>query len=193
MWRPARGDPQSGGAESGETLIEILITISLMGVAFAAVMGALFTASASAALNREKTEVSVFLQAWAEVVLAPTTPTGSAINYAECGRPLTGPPRMSTGSWSETSSGSNTWKNSDGWTATQTIRYAEPGPTPGQLDWNDPSWSSSCPPGGDTGLQEITLSVTTDVGDRQVIDNLVVYKRDPRCPSDFDNADKGPC
>lgn len=176
-----RSDRGRRDAQRGETLIEILVTVVLMGFAFTAVLGALFTASATAALNRERSQVSVFLQEWAERVEAPLVSSSPhPVNYGACGEPIqiTPPPHPA------------------GWTATYAISYMTGNGLP-----DAPTFGAACPLFGsagaghyvDGGLQKISLTVTTP----KLSDNLVLYKRDPTCPgptnNPTNNPDQGPC
>jgi hypothetical protein len=54
---------------------------------------------------------------------------------------------------------------------------------------------AECDSDGDKGLQELTIEVTNaGTSDKEKITRqLVVVKRDRSCPTNFSNADKGPC
>ena len=204
--RTARRGEGSARGERGETLIELLITIALMGIAFAAVTTAFFAASSGAAQAQERTRVSVALQAWAEGVLGPKNSSGNDA-YESCVRPDVNPPRVRSSSgyvqWgSATESGTTaTWTNSMGWTATMTTTYmAVPSNPADSSFWNSPTFGASCSKvaqGGidrDARLQRVVLHIKTK-STGGTSDGLVLYRRDARCPttSVYNNPDQGPC
>lgn len=215
MRRRALRAPGERG-ESGETLVELLVTIVLMAVAFTAVLAAFFTASLAASRAQERTRVSVMLQTWSEVVLAPkiaqTNPNIAAGDtYDPCQPPSYLPPpririrRGGTGDigWTggTTVGSTTTWVTDGGasgpnWTATMTVTYLNQ-PTTGSGNWQAPPFSATCSQvnvsgvNRDQGLMKVTLKVVTG-GSRPTIDGLVLYRRDARCPT-FNNPDQGPC
>lgn len=190
--------PRAAEGERGETLIELLVGVLLMGVAFAAIFQAFLTVTAASQLNRQKTEVGLYLQHWAERTLTPIGPAGTGSHYQECG---VGAPDVAKPTPVPT-----------GWSATYTVEYLKATgyrPKPSEVDPATFTNQAGCtyygrPDGslGDGGLQKITLTVTSEPGRFQVTESLVIYKRDPWCaPVDDDGdpntdpikADKGPC
>lgn len=174
-------------SEAGETLIEMLITVILMGVGATAILSSLLTSSATAHLNKQKTEMSVYLQRWAETTIAPQLNSAGTVIWRDC-EIIPGPPALT---------------NHPGWSTSIEIEHLV---TP-VTDWNNPTFTpapASCPTPGDPALQQqllrVTLTVETAPGRNQVVDSLVVYKRNPTCPKydatvtgSFENADLGPC
>jgi prepilin-type N-terminal cleavage/methylation domain-containing protein len=182
-------------SERGETLIELLIAIALMGLGFSAILSGIFTSSATAVTNQQRAKVSLALQSWAEAVdqpaKDPSTPTGSPVYlYNACGDPNAYLPDP------------NLKLIPPGFTAQITkVRYLKDVAADGTLTWyNDQAGCYTGPRANatafqsDEGLQELTLKVTTGTaGGPKAADTLVVLKRDQRCPSNFNNADLGPC
>lgn len=60
-----------GASERGETLIEIMVTLVLLGTGFVSIMGAIFTATNISDANQEQTKASIAVQAFAEALLQP--------------------------------------------------------------------------------------------------------------------------
>ena len=64
------------GDESGETLVEVLVALVIIGIAFTAIIGGVFTSIVSASTQRDRTRATVVLAAAAETVNSAT--------YAPC-------------------------------------------------------------------------------------------------------------
>ncbi len=81
-------------SERGETLIEIMFTVVLLGTGFVAILSAIFTATNISDRNQQRTKASISVQAFAESLLQPAfdppaSPGGSYIpqdsyNYLPC-------------------------------------------------------------------------------------------------------------
>ncbi|MDA5280899.1 type II secretion system protein [Streptomyces sp. Isolate_45] len=67
--RPARG-PQRRRGEEGETLIEVLVAVVLMGVAFAAILGGMGTALISSVTQQKLTSADSVIRSAAERVVS---------------------------------------------------------------------------------------------------------------------------
>ena len=169
--------PRRPSDERGETLIEVLAAVALMGVGMTVILTALFTVSVNASINKERTRVAAFLQRWGDAVAAPYNAAGTR-NYYDCQAPLTDANSVSTPS---------------GVTATWKVEYLLPS-SGGQPDWTNPTWGTQaqCSSNGDQGVQKVTLYATTS-GKHDVQDSIVVYRRDTECPPSFDNPYLGPC
>jgi hypothetical protein len=144
--------------EAGETLVEVLMTITIIGVAFVAVFGAIFTALRVSDYHRKTTTADVVLRNFAEQVKAPL----GAYQYVPC----TAPGGTSYPAYTPP-------EPHEDYTATITqIRYLS-----GYAS-DAPTWSTTCP-GTDLGAQELTLQAKSPSdpaveGDERV----VVIKRD---------------
>jgi hypothetical protein len=136
------------------------MTITVIGIAFVAVFGAIFTALRVSDYHRKTTSADVVLRNFAEAVKAPA----GTYHYVPCpsagatvGYPTYTPPAPHTG-----------------YTATVTqIRYLT-GYTDGA-----PTWSPTCP-FPDLGAQELTLEAKSPDSDPAVRgdERVVIIKRD---------------
>jgi len=209
--------PRGPRRERGETLIEVLGTVVLMGIGFVALLNGIFTVVKISDLNQQRTKASIAVQSWAEALQQPALeipPTTAASQVPQVDF-TTYVPCATNGAYPAPSASSGSLPV--GYTVSMTVRYLT-GYSAGA-----PVWSSNvgdcysimfasghdgvttAPDGStvyyprDMGMQEITLKV--DSGTRthggaageQVTDSLTFIKRDQRCPGTFDNADLGPC
>lgn len=207
---PERGCSVPGRrSERGETLIEVLTMVVLMGVGFAAIFGGMMTVSRVNDLNKKRTQASNAVQAWAEGLQQPATsltgspsnpytykPCATAATYANTGQPNGSMPA----SW-QAEAMNNKPVKVEYFTGT----YGSGGEPQFTDDVNVCYSYQFGPLGGgtkDRGLQRITIKVETPAGvTPRVADTLVIIKRDQSCPpvtntdgsSRFDNADLGPC
>ncbi len=74
-----RAELSAGGGDRGETLIELLITIAIMGIAVVAILGAVLTAVGASSLHRSQVTAVNDLRSAAET-LSRTAATG----YTPC-------------------------------------------------------------------------------------------------------------
>jgi hypothetical protein len=158
--RTGRAPAGARQAERGETLVEVLMTVTVIGVAFVAVFGALFTALRVSDYHRKTTSADVVLRNFAEVVKAP----GGTYAYVQCSAsgstvsyPAYTPPAPHTG-----------------YTATITrIRYLT------GYSAGTPTWGTTCP-ATDLGAQELTLEAASPASEPDVHgdERVVVIKRD---------------
>jgi len=63
----ARGTGRPAG-DAGETLIELLVSIVIMGLSGAAIVGALMVAVGASQLHQRQVQVQQYLRSWAEMV-----------------------------------------------------------------------------------------------------------------------------
>lgn len=155
-----------------------------MGIGMAALLSSLLTTSATAKLNKDRTQVSVFLQSWADSVIAPKVNNGTANYYGNC-------PVLIDPTGSE-------FTKPAGWTTSATVEYLQGAAGTQPANWASLSWVdlNTCERiQGDRGLIRVTLKVKTAPGKGQVSDSIVLFRRDDRCPSNasFNNPDLGPC
>jgi len=157
-----RGGQALGGArrtEAGETLVEVLMTITIIGIAFVAVFGAIFTALRVSDYHRKTTTADVVLRNFAEVVKQPA----GAYAYAPC---TTAGAAVSYPAYSPAA------PHADYTASVTKIRYLS------GYAGRTPTWSDTCVV-PDLGVQELTLEAKSPAdpavqGDEQV----VVLKRD---------------
>lgn len=192
--QPGREWSRARSSESGMSLLEVLLVVILLGTSIVAITAGVFTATKASIRAQSRTQVSVFLQSWSERTLSPTY--NGAWNYEACGAPPSGIPSSS--------------EYPNGWDVSWQVEFLD---TATPVAWTDPTFkikSSSfvCtttmekdPVSGaevprDGGLQRIKLRVKTNASNtapEYVADTVTIYKRDPRCSPQYDNADLGPC
>jgi len=204
-------------SQAGETLIEVLVAITLMGIGFSAVIGGIYTAVRLAETNQRYTKASISVQAFAESLQQPARdiPAGATpsqiANSVSLYRPCATPETPSDpGTYNIHGLGAPAYTVPTGWSAKiikieYFTNFSSPLTGLQQANWDEntaacmarPSYAT--PPPGDVsrdgGMQRLTIEVTNNDPDRPVTDTLVIVKRDRRCPpaSAYNNADLGPC
>jgi len=164
---------QRGDAQRGDSLIELLVSIGLLGIMVTAMMGAVFVTVASARMLRTEVapanNVGLIMGNWADSI------TMSGYVQCESGSALAA--RNSPGAgWAWDGSKWTKGSGADLLTAQVTnMTYWDLG-----SDTVAPAFSSTCPAGGDTGVQSMKLVVTAPAnstyGDMQ---DLMLVKRNP--------------
>lgn len=154
-------------AEAGELLVETMMTVAIIGIAFVAVFGAVFTAIRIADRTSKTSKADAVVRAYAEemkqpdglATYVPCTVAGGTVTYPAAVNPWT-PPDPYRAEYTAT---------------IKQIRYLT-GYTAGV-----PQWSSTCP-AVDRGAQELTLSATGPISDPAVrgTEQVVITKRDAR-------------
>ena len=127
--------------DAGETLVELLVSLSVLGMSFAAVLGAVATAVDSSRTHRDTARAQSILRSWAETLSHPQdTSATSGYVYTPCAGAAAFP------------AASASVAVPAGWTASiASIKW-----------WNGTAWSTtSC---DDAGLQKLTLTLTTPAG-----------------------------
>lgn len=230
--RSEQGKGRAPMEQAGETLIEVMISVLLMSVAFSAILTGMIGSARIASKNQELTRANVVLSAAADRLLEPT----GAFKYRPCGAANNGVAATNNGDtqWQLP------WASYQGYTPQaesallpagwrvriKDVRYllgpdyfnrapnASFGPNADNV--LVPQWSAWGKDGfyrcadlksmnpatptmqRDGGLQQIRLVVEkpdgSDPNSYKEIDQIVVTKRDQRCPPDnYANADRGPC
>jgi prepilin-type N-terminal cleavage/methylation domain-containing protein len=159
--RVRRDDAASAAAERGETLIEVLVAIAILGIAGAAIMGGFASSIVLSAVHRKLATTASDSSNFAELLneaiddkVIPYTACASAAAYSS-------PPGFSPGP-----------HNTPAVTA---VDY-----------WNGTSFVGSCPPGGDMGVQRVSVSVTNT--DTRAISRVQVIIRKPCLLSDVSSG-----
>ncbi len=152
---------QRAHGERGETLIELLVTISIMGVAVVAVLGAIATFVSLTTLHKEQSKAGAYLREYAESLEA--TVAASPTGYAACGSRSTYQTKIA--------------KPSDigSYVATvEEVRYL-----------SGTTWTGSCTVTNDSGVQRLKLQVKSPDGRATETQYVVIRKpcrpTDPAC------------
>lgn len=135
-------NPALGDADGGETLVEVLVTIIIMGIAAAAILAGLQLSLQASSIERKEATSGAYVRNYAEAIegyLATST------NYKPC-------------------AGANYYSPAligfsvpSGYTATQTAATV----------WNGSGWGA-CSVASDVGAQRVTLTIaSTDVSTGQ--------------------------
>lgn len=156
-----------GGAESGETLVEILMTIVIVGVSFVAILGAIFTLLRVSDYHAKTSTADVIVRNFAETMKQ----AGGTAAYIPCttaGSEVTYPPAA----WASTIA-----KYPHYSADITNIRYISAYSATGQ-----PTWQDTCP-ATDLGAQELTLFVSGPNNDPKVRgrETILIIKRDAAC------------
>jgi type II secretory pathway pseudopilin PulG len=142
--------------ERGDTLIELLITVVIMGLAVVAILGAIANSVALSAAHRKQAVAGAYIRAYAEAVESAVA--GSPSKYSAC---------------AGTSTYASVYSPPDAhYQASVTkVRY-----------WKADGFSDSCGP--DTGVQLVYLKIATTDG--KVSETLTIVIREPcRSQDDF--------
>lgn len=169
--------------ERGETVLEIVITVLIMGIAIVGLLAGLVTIGRTAENNARTTHVGNSAQAFAEEVKQPVLAgaTNPNATYVDC---ATTYPAFS-----------GTLPTSATYVATITgIEYLATVPTgPGTAPTFDGACGGAADP--DLGLQRVTLEVSVTADGTTTAETMTFIKRDTGCTysTGFQNADQGPC
>jgi type II secretory pathway pseudopilin PulG len=140
--------------QRGETLLELLLTVSIMGTAFIGVLAGIGTTLTASDTQRQTATAETVLRSYAERMKDPVD-----VPYVDC---------ATTASYAAVPVGF-TLPNA-GWTATVTTVTKWQGDSP-------PTFSAPCSP--DKGVQQLTLQVKSPAGAHQAIETIVIAKRKP--------------
>ena len=188
---PRGGRPDPRDPEAGETLIEVVVAVLLMGLVITTILGGIFSLVRISDYNQERTRASVAVQTYAEQIKQPV----GDLEYISCGTTAAYQAKFAlTGVSSSLPTGYSATISSVGYL---------------QNNGTYSTAASSCPPTTtnppstpgdytrDGGLQQFTITITNSrPAPNNVIDTLVVIKRDARCPQSqlgYSNVNGGPC
>jgi hypothetical protein len=154
-------------AESGESLIELMITVAIMGFAMVTILAGIWTTLRVADLNSKTSSSDVVLRDFAETLKQPD-PTDT-FKYVPC----TVPGGQVTYDLTQFHPAA-AYDQYD--VAITKIRYLS-----GYNASNEPTWANACP-ATDLGLQELTLTATgpDNNPDAKSTETVTVVKRDAR-------------
>ncbi|HEX5407872.1 MAG TPA: type II secretion system protein [Pseudonocardiaceae bacterium] len=143
--------------DRGETLLELLIAIAIMGVVMVAVIGGLATVVRVSDIHRKQATAGAYVHDYAEAIENLVAGGGATTTggYVNCATTTT---YVLPSSQFPVPVGYNR-------PSVDSVRY-----------WTGSGWSSTCP-SPDTGLQQLTVAVSTVDG--RVDENLVIVVRKP--------------
>jgi type II secretory pathway pseudopilin PulG len=155
--------------DRGETLVELLVAIAILATAVVAVVGGIGTAITMSDVHRKQATAGSYLRDFAEAVenKISATPTG----YAVC-------PTVSVTTAKATYQAAYSIPDSTHYTATVT----------GLAYWNGTAFVSSCPSGGDVGVQRVSLNVSSKdiaAGHKASESMDIIIRRPCRSATDF--------
>lgn len=138
--------------ESGLSLVELLVTIAIMGIAFAVILGAVGGAHNASGLKRELALADVWARRYAEQLEElPYVPCARQRDYRSALRPAPGAPLRVR------------WRSIEYWD--------------GNPDAGFSTTRSRCVRDGDHGLQRVRFTVEGTARSRGVVETMVVVKR----------------
>jgi prepilin-type N-terminal cleavage/methylation domain-containing protein len=144
-------------SEAGVTLLEVLVTISIMGIAFTALLAALMGVFTNGDTHRKLAVAETLLRRYADSIEnAAYVNCAAPADYASA---LTGSPSPPTGYTVAIA---------------PPVKYWDGAVSPAAFG----SSQSNCVANGDKGIQQLTLRVTQTDTVRGVVKDLVVTKRD---------------
>ena len=154
--------PSGWSDDRGESLIEILVAVLILGLTVAAVMGGLLTSVKVSDLHRKQATAGADVRSYAESV---TRAVASPGGYKTCAVPSDYLPVAGTDANKVHFTASTGFEP----TVTKVEYWSDSGPG---TTW---AWSSTCAP--DWGLQRVTLQVQSD--DERATEQSVVVLRAP--------------
>jgi len=145
----------SSRSESGESLIETIIAIAVLGIAVTAILGSIATGIVTSVVNRDQTDANALLLRSAEVLKSPAAVASNGNPYVSCAQTADyNPTRGLTvpSGWTVTLTTIQYW-NGSAWRprtgGADTCLGAD-----GLVNTSDDEWS------GSEHLQKLTLTVT---------------------------------
>jgi len=141
--------------DQGDTLIELIIAVVIMGIAVAAIIGGLGTSIFMSDVHRKQATAGAYVRNYAEAIETAVAGGG----YVPC---------ATTSSYA-TPAGFSVPSNYSSSVVAGSMRY-----------WNGSAWQTTCAVSTDTGLEQMTLRVASS--DSRASEQLVLVVR-KRCGS----------
>ncbi len=174
--------------DGGETLIEVLVSVVLLGTAVIGVLAGLLTTTDTSTRATSVSQIGLATQNMVEQLQQPVNANpGDNYEYRPC---------------ATASGGGNAYgpiTTTVGQTYAMTIvqvRYATAITPPSAGTPGSVTWGSTCP-SPDLGLQELTVKVESSNSAKPDTEYLTIVKRDAKCTrrysAAYQNADQGPC
>ena len=150
-----------GSNDDGETLIELIIAVAIMGITVVAIVGGFATSILMSDIHRKQATAGAYLRNYAEALqgsYVSCSSPGTAPNYGATLAPPTGfdPPTTTVRFWDNTSASFKFWDKKSATFSTGS--------------------SLDCP-ATDPGLQQVTLTLPST--DLRASESLVVVVRKP--------------
>jgi type II secretory pathway pseudopilin PulG len=175
MTTPSTVDDQGSAADSGETLVELMVTIVILATTVIALVGGIGTAVTISDIHRKQASAGAYLRDYADGIQSAIAGDAStATAYTPC-----------TGAGTKLPT--STYATPRNYTFTDQTHYSYPPPV---IAYWDPDktptagWSSVCPTKGDSGVQKLSLTVASKDG-RATESMDIIIRRPCRVPSDF--------
>jgi type II secretory pathway pseudopilin PulG len=173
--RLRRRSSTPASTEAGETLLEVMVAMMVLGISVVAILGAFIVATRTGTFNNQQSAADLVLRDFAETLK---------------GR---GPTTVGSASYDATYLPCETLGTGDG-TGTNYPAYTPPAPNAGyqatitKIEYlngysgTSPVWRArdqGCPAGGDQGLERLTLRATTpaSVTDNTAVETTTIVKR----------------
>lgn len=200
--------------ERGETLIELMVAIVLLGTGIAAILSGLLALTKVTDSTAQATRANLAAQSLAEQIEQPVTPPTASnpatvnFTYIPCGTPAD-----YNAAYPVAASMLPSGTQGTGWTAAVTkVEYATAATVKtvgSRLAFGQPTCNANVtyqtPTGAtvkylgdnDFGIQRITITVSSGARAHPAVETVVIIKRQTACLGDYSNSyqnlDQGPC
>jgi type II secretory pathway pseudopilin PulG len=146
--------------ERGETLLELLLAVAIMGIAVVAIMAGLTTSVLMSDIHRKQATAGTAVRDYAEAIQTSLSSSGciSATPAAGCYKPCAAAP------WYEAPAGFNVPAGYMKSVVSGSLRY-----------WNGTGWQTSC--STDKGVQQLIIQVASNDG--RATERVIVVVRKP--------------
>ncbi len=144
--------------DDGESLIELIVAVAILGVAVVAIVAGLGTSVLMSDVHRKQATAGVAVRDYAEAVENVVVGGGYVACASADGHDYAAPSGFAVPSGYSRS------------------MVAGPGGQP-LAYWNGSGWQNTCPATGDTGLQQLTVQVASNDG--RASERLVLVLRKP--------------
>jgi type II secretory pathway pseudopilin PulG len=144
--------------DRGETLVELLVTLSIMGIAVVALVGGVAASIRMSDIHRRQATAGAFVREYAEALETSVAAHPSGYDLVCTGSTTYQSPAIFTPSDANYNAAVN-----------------------GVLYWNGTTFVSACTPGSDPGVQRVSLQVSSTDG--RAVEKLDVVLRRPCRPA----------
>jgi type II secretory pathway pseudopilin PulG len=144
--------------EHGETLVELLVTLSIMGIAVVALVGGIAASIRMSDIHRKQAAAGAFVRAYAEALETSVAAHPSGYDL------------LCTGATTYDSAAVFTPSDPSYDATVTSIRY-----------WDGTTFVAACTPGSDPGVQRVSLQVAS--ADGRAVEKLDVVLRRPCRPA----------